>query len=61
MKSKKNLPIKFTCSKCYKEQYFPYYVFAHWQDDLRHLCECGANHSIIRGKVAFLKMSRKRK
>lgn len=60
MKRTKNLPKKFACSKCLKEHYLPMYVFAHWEEDLRHLCECGAAHSILRGEASFVNMCRKK-
>jgi len=39
----------FVCSRCDKYHDFSMYVFAHWNQELEHKCDCGARHSIQRG------------
>jgi len=38
------------CS-CSREHNFGMYVAAHWDDELIHNCECGANHVFKSGRV----------
>ena len=49
MQEKKEAPKSFVCSRCGKEHAFALYVFAHWNHELEHKCDCGARHSIQRG------------
>ena len=49
MQEKKEATKSFVCSRCGKEHAFALYVFAHWNHELEHKCDCGARHSIQRG------------
>lgn len=49
MQAKKEAPKSFVCSRCGTEHAFALYVFAHWNNELEHKCDCGARHSIQRG------------
>jgi transcription elongation factor Elf1 len=53
--SKEELPKGFTCKKCGKEEVFPPYVYAHWNEPLTHSCPCGRVHKILRGKATVSK------
>lgn len=41
------------CSNCDRVHSFGVYVFAHWDDDLQHTCDCGHQHSVLRGSVTY--------
>ncbi len=44
------LPTGFTCT-CGTAHKFPPYVYAHFDERLIHTCDnCGAKHSILKGK-----------
>ena len=43
-------PIKgFRCSGCNQRHEFPPYVYAHWDEELTHTCDCGVRHIIVNG------------
>ena len=39
----------YVCTKCGKEHAFPAYVYAHWDMEVIHTCDCGAKHVLLRG------------
>ena len=41
--------------ECGADHMFPSYVFAHWEVELIHKCECGRSNVICRGKVKIEK------
>ena len=41
------------CPNCDRVHALGPYVFAHWDDDLQHTCDCGHKHSILRGNVTY--------
>ena len=47
-KAIKSLPAGYAC-KCGKFNKFPPYVYAHWDEELTHECECGKTYTILRG------------
>lgn len=51
--SKKEMPKGFNCKnpKCKKWDDFGVYVYAHWNEELIHTCECGQQHRVKAGKV----------
>ena len=51
MQEKKEGPKSFVCTRCGKEHAFALYVFAHWNNELEHKCDCGARHAIQRGRA----------
>ena len=51
----------FICTRCGKEHEFALYVFAHWNDELEHKCDCGARHAIRKGKSWSLDNTRAKK
>jgi hypothetical protein len=47
--NEKGMNIAHTCS-CGEKHNWPMYVFAHWQDGLKHTCEkCGSKTFICEG------------
>jgi len=42
-------PRGYNCKKCGKLHDFSLWVFAHWSEDLIHVCDCGQSHIIRRG------------
>ena len=49
-----DLPKSYLCTQCHTEHQFPGYVYAHWDVDITHTCDCGARHNIRRGEAEFL-------
>ena len=47
-----NIEDGYTC-KCKKYHKFPAYVYAHYDIELTHVCECGRKNIIKSGKVKF--------
>lgn len=45
------IPKSWTCTKCGNRYQFGFYVMAHWDDLLKHACDCGVKHSTRRGRV----------
>ena len=45
---------RWQCMQCNKEHVLGPYVFAHWDDDLQHTCDCGHKHSVLRGHITYL-------
>lgn len=50
----------FTCKTpgCGEQHVFNLYVFAHWDEQLKHKCKCGALSTIQRGMVRTSKPGR---
>lgn len=46
------LPLGYTC-KCGVENRFHIYVYAHWDTQLEHTCECGRKNKVLRGVVTI--------
>lgn len=44
----------YTC-KCGRENPFTAYVFAHWDQEVTHVCECGLRWAIYAGEAELLK------
>jgi hypothetical protein len=51
----------YTCSECDNYNAYPTYVFAHWDEDLHHTCECGTINVILQGEVINTNTKFKRK
>ena len=49
MSGEEELSDGFNCSTCGTYQKYSAYVFAHWDIELIHTCECNAKHRIKRG------------
>lgn len=59
---KTELPKTYTCTSCQEVHTLPMYVYAKWDEQLFHTCNCGAKHSLLRGvarPVAGLEASKK--
>lgn len=41
------------CLNCDSVHALGAYVFAHWDYDLQHTCDCGHRHSVLRGTVTY--------
>lgn len=49
----------FTC-ECGKYHAYAMYVYAHWQDLLKHTCDqCGAKHDILLGHATLRRKGKK--
>lgn len=42
-------PKGFFCTGCGRAERFGAYVYAHWDIELVHTCECGQQHTIVEG------------
>ena len=41
------------CLQCDRVHALGAYVFAHWDDELTHTCDCGHRHTVLRGVVKY--------
>ncbi len=51
---KRNGVTCWECLNCDRVHALGVYVFAHWDDELTHTCECGHKHTVLRGEVKYL-------
>jgi transcription elongation factor Elf1 len=51
----------FDCTTCGENTPFSAYVYAHWGILLTHTCECGAQHSIYKGRAKQTRRGKKPK
>jgi hypothetical protein len=40
--------------ECGERHQFGVYVFAHWNDEIVHTCQCGRRHMVQSGEVSLL-------
>ena len=59
--SKPEMPTGYECATCGKRHNYPAYVYAHWNEPLTHECECGAKHSVCRGKASPVRKGKAKK
>jgi hypothetical protein len=57
----KLLPEGFDCTTCKTFHKLGPYVAAHWDIRLTHTCTCGAQHSVLKGKVLQIKKGKVKK
>ncbi len=50
---KRDVASCWKCLNCDTVHTLGVYVFAHWNDDLEHTCDCGHRHSVLRGEVTY--------
>lgn len=61
MAKDKELVAGYTCQVCGKYHEFPGYVFAHYDEELRHTCECKSVHYIRSGRARLIRKGKKPK